>query len=175
MHSTFFGADGTTTPYAIVNNDGKGVYLTGSTSSGHLPGGPVLTPNPTAGFVTKFDVDLSQVRYTQLLGLVVSGAALRGTASAAPQIYTTGWRYTGGHDIDHEDAFVVKLEENTSGQQDCQPARTNQWSVLYCGLVGNRCFGRHRFVRRLRFRQWRTLYRISNREHPRTQRHSTEP
>lgn len=48
----------------------------------------MLTPNPTAGFVTKFDVDLTQVRYTQLLGLVVSGSALRGTTSATPQIYT---------------------------------------------------------------------------------------
>jgi hypothetical protein len=126
VRSTFFGADGTTTPYSITNNAGKGVYLTGSTSSGHLPGGPVLTPNPTAGFVAKFDVDLSQVRYTQLLGLVVSGSALRGTTSAAPQIYTTGWRYTGGHDIDHEDAFVVKLEESTPASKIVNlPEQTN--------------------------------------------------
>jgi hypothetical protein len=126
VRSTFFGADGVTTPFSITNNDGKGVYLTGSTSSGHLPGGPVLTPNPTAGFVTKFDVDLTQVRYTQLLGLVVSGAALRGTTAAAPQIYTTGWRYTGGHDFSHEDAFVVKLEESTPSSKIINlPEQTN--------------------------------------------------
>jgi hypothetical protein len=53
------------------------------------------------------------VRYTQLLGLVVSGIALRKTGPTAPEIYTTGWRYTGGHDFDHEDAFVVKLAEDT--------------------------------------------------------------
>jgi hypothetical protein len=113
VHSTVFSADGTTVPNAIANNDGRGVYLTGSTSSVHLPGGPVLTPNPTAGFVTKFSVDLSQVRYTQLLGLDVSGVALRKTVPDAPEIYTTGYRYTGGHDYDHEDAFVVNLEEGT--------------------------------------------------------------
>jgi hypothetical protein len=86
------------------------VYLTGSTSSVHLPGGPVLTPNPTAGFVTKFSVDLSQVRYTQLLGRDVSAVALRKTVPDAPEIYTTGYRFTAGRD---EDAFVVKLEEGT--------------------------------------------------------------
>jgi Beta-propeller repeat len=135
VRSTFFGADGITTPSSITNNDGKGVYLTGSTTSGHLPGGPVLTPNPTAGFVTKFDVDLTQVRYTQLLGLVVSGAALHGTTSGAPQIYTTGYRYTGGHDFDHEDAFVVKLEESTPAsaitnlpQQENGPSFPVSWS-----------------------------------------------
>jgi len=39
--------------------------------------------------------------------------AIRKTAPTTPEIYTTGWRYTGGHDFDHEDAFVVKLEEGT--------------------------------------------------------------
>lgn len=113
IHSTFLSSDGSTIPYAIVNNDARGVFVAGSTSSSHLPGGPVLTPNPTAGFVTKFSVDLSQVRYTQLLGLVVSGVTLRKIVPDAPEIYTTGWRYTGGHDFDHEDAFVVKLEDDT--------------------------------------------------------------
>ncbi len=69
LRSTLFGADGTTMPYAITNSDAGGVYVTGSTSSVELPGGPMLVPNPTAGFVTKFSNDLSQVRYTQLLGL----------------------------------------------------------------------------------------------------------
>jgi hypothetical protein len=113
LRSTLFGADGTTIPYAITNSDAGGVYVTGSTSSVQLPGGPMLVPNPTAGFVTTFSNNLSQVRYTQLLGLVVSGVALRKTTSGLPEIYTTGWRYTGGHDFDHEDAFVVKLNEST--------------------------------------------------------------
>jgi hypothetical protein len=126
VRSTLFGADGSTIPYAIVNNDARGVYISGSTSSGHLPGGPVLTPNPTAGFVTKFSYDLSQVRYTQLLGLVVSGVTLRKVVPDAPEIYTTGWRYTGGHDFDHEDAFVVKLHEGTPTSAIVNlPAQTN--------------------------------------------------
>ena len=116
LRGTLFGAaDGTTIPWAITRNELGGVYVTGSTSSSHLPGGPFLTPNPTAGFVTKFSNDLTQVRYTQLLGLVVSGVALGRTTLGPPpiqQIYTTGWRYTGGNDKDHEDAFVVKLEES---------------------------------------------------------------
>jgi hypothetical protein len=85
-----------------------------------------LTPDPTGGFVTKFSVDLSQVRYTQLLGLVVSGVALRKVVPDAPEIYTTGWRYTGGHDVDHEDAFVVKLHEGTPTSAIVNlPAQTN--------------------------------------------------
>jgi hypothetical protein len=112
VRSTFFGADGVTIPYAIVNKDTGGIYVAGSTSSVHIPGGPVSIPHPTAGFVTKFSPDLSQVRYTQLLGLAVSGIAIRKTAPATPEIYTTGWAYNGGTDFDHEDAFVVKLDED---------------------------------------------------------------
>jgi len=97
IRSTFLSSDGSTIPYAVVNNDATAVFVAGPTASGHLPGGPVLTPNPKAGFVTKFSQDLSQVRYTQLLGLVVSGIALRKIVPDAPEIYTTGWRYTGGH------------------------------------------------------------------------------
>ena len=134
IHSTFLSSDGSTIPYAIVNNDARGVFVAGSTSSAHLPGGPVLTPNPTAGFVTKFSVDLSQVRYTQLLGLVVSGVALRKIVPDAPEIYTTGWRYTGGHDFDHEDAFVVKLEDDTPTSAIVSLPAKCDWSVLYGDL-----------------------------------------
>ena len=38
VRSTFFGADGTTMPYSITNNNGQGVYLTGSTSFGSSAG-----------------------------------------------------------------------------------------------------------------------------------------
>jgi hypothetical protein len=113
VHSTLFSADGTTVASSIANADGKGVYLAGNTTSVHLPGGPQLAPNPTAGFFTKFSVDLSAVRYTQLLGLAISGLVVENTPSTAPVIYTTGFRYSGIHDGFHEDAFAVKLEENT--------------------------------------------------------------
>ena len=59
-------------------------------------GRAVLTPNPTAGFVTKFSVDLSQVRYTQLLGLDVTGVALRKTVPDAPEICTGCFFMTNG-------------------------------------------------------------------------------
>jgi hypothetical protein len=113
VHSTLFQADGVTTPYGIAEAVGKGLYISGSTTSGHLPGGPVLAPNPSAGFVTKFTFDLSRVLYTQLLGLSVSDLQVINQHGAAPAIYTTGYRYTGTHTDDHIDAFVVKLEEGT--------------------------------------------------------------
>ncbi|MFL6447907.1 MAG: SBBP repeat-containing protein [Bryobacteraceae bacterium] len=112
IHSTLLSADGSTIPYGIENDNAGGVYVAGSTSSVQLPGAPALVPNPTAGFVTKFSFNLSQLLYTKLLGAVVSGLALRRPAAAVPEIYTTGYRYTGGLDFDHLDAFVVKLKED---------------------------------------------------------------
>jgi hypothetical protein len=112
VHSTLLSADGSTVPYAIASDNAGGVYVAGSTSSVHLPGAPALTPNPTAGFVSKFSFNLTQLLYTKLLGAVVSGVALRKPAPAVPEIYTTGYRYTGGLDFDRQDAFVVKLKED---------------------------------------------------------------
>jgi hypothetical protein len=113
IHSTLLSADGSTIPYSIENDNAGGVYVAGSTSSVHLPGAPPLTPNPTAGFVTKFSFNLSQLLYSKLLGAVVTGVALRRPAPAVPEIYTTGYRYSGGLDFDRQDAFVVKLREDT--------------------------------------------------------------
>ena len=112
VHSTLLSADGSTVPYAIASDNAGGIYVAGSTSSVHLPGGPALTPNPTAGFVSKFSFNLTELFYTKLLGAVVSGVALRKPSPAVPEIYTTGYRYTGGLDFDHQDAFVVKLKED---------------------------------------------------------------
>ena len=108
VHSTLFGADGTTVPSGIANADGKGVYLSGYTSSIHLPGGPVLPPSPTAGFVTKFSVDLSQVRYTVIMNLNVDGIAVQNPVPGAPLIYATGLSTSNNND-----AYVAKLDEST--------------------------------------------------------------
>ena len=72
VHSTLLSADGSTVPYAIASDNAGGIYVAGSTSSVHLPGGPALTPNPTAGFVSKFSFNLTELFYTKLLGAVVS-------------------------------------------------------------------------------------------------------
>jgi hypothetical protein len=96
-----------------------GVYVTGSTTSKHFPGAPALTPNPTAGFVSKFSFNLTQLRYTKPLGAQVSGVAVLKPAgtSSVPEIYAAGYRYTGGTDSSNEDAFVVKLDDDVAQSQ----------------------------------------------------------
>jgi Beta-propeller repeat len=112
VHSTYLEADGDTIPYAITADNAGGVYVVGSTASSHFPGAPALTPNPTAGFVSKFSFNLSQLQYSKLLGATVSGVAVRRPVSGIPEIYTTGYRYTGGSDYSDLDGFVVKLKED---------------------------------------------------------------
>ena len=109
VHSTLLGADGDTFAYAIASADAGSVYIAGSTSSSHFPGAPALTPNPTAGFVSKFSFNLSQLESTTLLGAEVLGVAARKSAAAPSvlKIFAAGDRYTGT-DLD---AFVVKLND----------------------------------------------------------------
>lgn len=112
VHSTLLGSDGITTLSGIANDNAGGVYVAGTTSSVHFPGAPPLVPNPTAGFVSKLSFNLTQLQYTKLLGAVVSGVAVVKSATRPNEVYTTGWRYTGGSDFDHIDGFVVKLIED---------------------------------------------------------------
>ena len=119
VRSTLLGADdGETRGFAIVNNDARGVYIAGYTSSSHLPGAPALTPNPTAGFVSKFSQDLSELRYSQLLGAFVEGLALLKPAvqPGIPEIWAVGGRYSGPRsavdDFKPLDAFAVKLDDD---------------------------------------------------------------
>ncbi len=112
VHCTLLGADGDTLAYGVSNPDTGGIYVVGSTSSVHFPGAPPLTPNPTAGFVTKLKFNLTEVFYTKLLGAVVSGVAVRGSRTAPNEIFTTGYRYTNGLKLENADGFVVKLTED---------------------------------------------------------------
>jgi hypothetical protein len=116
VHSTLLGGDGDTFGYAIVSDDARGVYVAGGTSSSHFPGAPALVPNPTAGFVSKFSYNLSQLRYTKLLGANVYGIALLKPAatSRVPEIFAVGERYTGGPDISNLDPFVVKMDDDVA-------------------------------------------------------------
>jgi hypothetical protein len=71
VHSTLLSADGDTHAWAIASGNDGGVYVSRDTSSSHFPGTPPLTPNPMAGFVSKFLYNLSQLQYTKLLGAEV--------------------------------------------------------------------------------------------------------
>ena len=65
-----------------------------------------MTPNPTAGFVSKFSTDLSALTFTTLLGAQVNGvAAARSLFDLRIAISAAGWRFTGSN----TDTFVVKL------------------------------------------------------------------
>jgi len=115
IYSTYFGgSNGATQPASIAVHNGS-IYVAGRTSSSNLPGAPLLTPNPTAGFVVKFAPQLNAISYTQLLGASVNGVAVYQRYSALqttyPQVYAAGMRYNGGLTGQYEDAFVVKLDE----------------------------------------------------------------
>lgn len=52
--------------------------------------------------------------FTTLLSAAINGLALYYPAPSVlipPQIYTAGYRYTGGLDYTHRDAFVVQLTQ----------------------------------------------------------------
>jgi hypothetical protein len=109
MYSTFFsGTNGNTFADAIALNAAGDVYVAGWTSSTNFPDGPAITPNPTAGFVSKLTPQLIGLYFTQFLGAGIRGIALGGS-SLYPPIYTTGYRFTGGLDSKNVDAFVVEL------------------------------------------------------------------
>lgn len=110
VFSTYLsGSNGDTFAKAISLHPSGAIYVAGNTSSTTFPGAPRLTPDPSAGFVVKFQPYLNALDYTVFLGAAINGiAVLNGT----PGLFTTGWRYTGGHNPSNADAFVVRLDEN---------------------------------------------------------------
>jgi Beta-propeller repeat len=114
VFSTLFGGDGDTFGRSIALNAAGEVYVAGDTSSTNFPGIPPFTPNPTAGFVSKLSPDLSTLLFTTLLGAEVDGVAVLNNSTLffrPPQVYTAGFRFTGGVGFGTRDAFVVKLND----------------------------------------------------------------
>jgi hypothetical protein len=118
VHSTLLGADdGDTRGSAISRGEALSLYVGGSTTSAHFPGATPLTPNPSAGFVSKFSQDLTVLQRTVLLGAEVNGIVARMESTnpftiPVPVVYAVGNRYTG--DLSNPDAldtFVVKMVE----------------------------------------------------------------
>ena len=110
------GTDGSTSAFGIATDAEGDTYVVGSTSSTTFPGAPPIVPNPTAGFLVKFDKDGNGPLYTVFLGAQISGVAVvrprsLGVVVTYPTIYTTGYRFTGGTAASNQDAFVVKLDE----------------------------------------------------------------
>jgi hypothetical protein len=119
-NSTYLGgSDGTAGGSSIAVNSAGEVYVGGTTSSTAFPGATPLTPNPTAGFVSKLSADLSTLRYSKLLGADIFGVAVFEAAPpfGVPQILTTGDRYTGSVSAANLDAFVVSLIDDVDRSQ----------------------------------------------------------
>ncbi|HEX4773807.1 MAG TPA: hypothetical protein VH351_23440, partial [Bryobacteraceae bacterium] len=124
VRSTLHAAEGgTVIPYAIANDNRGGIYVAGSTTSRALPGSHNDKTVP-AGFVSKFNPDLTNISYSTLLGDALTGVALRGPlpvfAPEAPcgqcfqEVYVAGWQDgTFGDPNSPHDAFMVKMVEDT--------------------------------------------------------------
>jgi hypothetical protein len=115
-HSTYFGGfGGVTYGTSIARNAAGDVYVAGGTTSANLPGAPPITPNPTAGFVSKLSSGLNTLQYTTLLGAEVDALSIFQQASpyfkTYPQVYAAGVRFVGTTDTAAKDAFVAKLDE----------------------------------------------------------------
>ena len=119
MYSSYLGgSNGSTVPTAIAVESGN-VYVAGNTNSTTFPGAPVLTPNPTAGWVVKLAPQLNALNYTTFLGASINGIAVdrryqRFTTLSNVDLYTAGYRFTGSLATQSEDAFAVKLVEPSS-------------------------------------------------------------
>ena len=111
------GTNGSSVANAVAVDASGDTWVGGSTSSNDFPGAPPLTPNPSAGFVSKLDPSGNGPLYTVLLGATVDGVA-EFTAKprivvepAYPTIWAAGMRFTGGTAQSDADAFVVRLDE----------------------------------------------------------------
>jgi hypothetical protein len=119
------GTNGVSQAQGVAVDPQGDTYVAGSTSSTTFPGAPPITPNPTAGFLVKFDGDGNGPLYTVFLGAQINSVAVvRPTSKfpivpTYPIIYTAGYRFTGGTAASDEDAFVVQLDEapTTIGNQ----------------------------------------------------------
>ena len=113
------GNDGSTAGWDVAVDAEGDTYLVGSTSSTTLPDAPPITPNPTAGFLVKYDKNGNGPLYTVFLGAEIRAVAVvrpkpRNPAlPTVPTIYTAGRRFSGGTQPSNQDAFVVKLDEST--------------------------------------------------------------
>jgi hypothetical protein len=121
IYSTYLGGpDGETYGTGIAIDRAGNAYIGGYTTSTHFPGAPALTPNPTAGFVSKLTPTGGAMSYTTLLGAGINGVAVLQPASRLgiaypPQIYVTGIRYNGTPYYLAMHLFVVRLDENSVG------------------------------------------------------------
>lgn len=119
IYSTCLGGpDGETYGAAIAIDRAGNAYVGGYTTSTHFPGAPALTPNPTAGFVSKLSPTGGTLSYTTLLGAGANGVAvlqpaLRVGIFYPTQIYVTGIRYNGTPYYLAMHMFVVRLDENS--------------------------------------------------------------
>jgi Beta-propeller repeat len=121
LASTYLGGAGLAAGASITTNSLGQVYVAGYTSTNiNFPAAPAITPNPNAGFLTKFTPALDSVIFTTFLGDQITGVAaisprLLISPLAPTTLYTTGIRFSPGSDVrnfDDLDAFVVKLNDS---------------------------------------------------------------
>jgi hypothetical protein len=119
QYSTYLGGTNSSHVNSIARNNRGEVYAGGVTTGYEgFPGAPAITPNPSAGYVTKLSGALDAVQWTRFLGAEVTGIVdyvpnTRFGRLFQNYVYTTGWRVapapTAGDDL--EDGFMVKISD----------------------------------------------------------------
>jgi hypothetical protein len=134
IYSTLLGGYGDTFGSSISLNAAGEVYVGGSTLSTSFPGaaGP-LTPNPRAGFLSKFSTDLSTLLYTAIQGTEVHGVAV----SENPPGVTSSQIYTAGFQNIFSDpgAFVDKLNDDMEFTRLRNYWRADQYINIESGVA----------------------------------------
>ena len=122
-YSTYFGGSSTSSVTSIGRNSNGEIYVGGTTNGWQgFPGAPQVTPNPSAGYLSKLSGNLNSALWTQFQGAAVSGLAIQPSTSRISQIlggatiYTTGVRLppvTTGGDA-YEDGFMLRVSDPSS-------------------------------------------------------------
>ncbi len=122
--STYLGTTaGRTVGDSIAVNSIGQIYVAGRTDSTvGFPAAPASTPNPYEGYLTKLSPSLDSAVFTTLLGAEINSIAILKPTSLRSiidsffftSIYTTGYRYMPGSDVNdpaNVDVFVVEVSD----------------------------------------------------------------
>ncbi len=125
LSATYLGATDNTSFSRSIGLNGSGeVYVAGDTVSTSFAGPATFTPNPTAGYLVKFNSSLSTVVFRMFLGAQINSISISTPVCTlkvctvltqlSTEIYTAGFRWVPGSNVSdpmNVDAFAVAVED----------------------------------------------------------------